>query len=119
MKKLILLLVLTISFSTFAQEDFTRNYKKIFIKLEKSEDRHDGNITVVFKNNEVIVYGSTTVDHYYQVSEVEKGESTSGYKYQIIKCVVKETGGTVKIQLFDEVDTLRIIFSDAYVEFYN
>jgi hypothetical protein len=107
------------SISTFAQDDFTRNYKKIVIKTEKDTIERTGSVTVVFKTNEVVIYDGKIVDHYYQISDVEEGASESGYKYQIIKCILKESSKTVNMQLFDSVDTLRVIFADGYVEFYN
>jgi predicted membrane protein len=120
MKKLLLISVMLLSFNAFTQEAFTRNYKKIYVNQENKEElRYDGNVTAVFENNEVIIYNKDIVDHYYQVNDVEEGSTTGGDKYQLIKCVVKESGKTIHVQLFTENDSLRIIYADGYVEFYN
>jgi hypothetical protein len=122
MKKLLLLCVLFLSLNAFTQEDetFTRNYGNVFVKMDnKEESNHKNNIVAVFVDNTVKIYVSGRVDIYYQVSEVEKGKSEGGQTYQIINCITKDTGKNVNVQLFDENDSLRIIFDDGYVEFYN
>jgi hypothetical protein len=123
MKKLLLLLcVVLLNLNTFAQEDetFTRNYSKVFIKLDTKEQKeHIVKTIAVFVNNEVRIYNNNKIDVYYQVSDVVEGKSKSGYEYQLIKCVTKDSGRYVNIQLFDKQNSLRIHFDDGYVEFYD
>ena len=122
MKKLILLCVMLLTLTTFAQEDesFTRNYSKVFIQLDnKKEKVYIAKTIAVFVNNEVKVYCNNKIDVYYQVSDVVEGKSESGYEYQVIKCISKDSGKNVNIQLFDNQNSLRIHFDDGYVEFYD
>ena len=122
MKKLLLLCVMFLSLNAFTQEveTFTRNYENVVVKMDNKEvSNYKNNIVAVFVDNVVKIYASGRVDVYYQVSDVEKGTTEGGQPYQIINCITKDTGKNVNVQLFDENDSLRIIYDEGYVEFYN
>jgi hypothetical protein len=122
MKKLLLLCIMFLSLNAFTQEDetFTRNYANVVVKMDnKEESRYKNSIVAVFADNQVKIYFNGKVDVYYQVTDVEKGVSEGGQPYQLINCITKDGGKNVTIQLFDDYDSLRIIYRDGYVEFYN
>jgi hypothetical protein len=80
-------------------------------------------VTVVFneKNSTDIVlhYENGNQIRYVVYGDIEKGETKSGFKFQLIKALDEE-GKEVLIQLFDNTSTLRIILGEGwYIEFHK
>lgn len=125
MKKLLLLAMLFFGTITFAQETFVRNYTYLILtNNDVSEEKKPAQLTVVFNPNnkkEVkFIYASGKVVEFYQTSSMKEGTTTGGYKYQLIDIVNKTNGVQITLQLFDDDDTMRLVFSSGdSIEFFN
>jgi hypothetical protein len=126
MKKLLLIALLIVSFTTCAQETFVRKYTKLLsTKNNVEEPEKEINLTVIFNpkgEKEIKFYypNSGESKTFYQVSKLEKGKTEGGYEYQLIEVIDEEDGYKLTLQLFDKDDVLRLIIAEGYkVEYYN
>ena len=124
MKKLLLLAILLFGTTIFAQGTFINKYTWYSTK-EDGVIQPDKElfVTVVFneKNSTDIVlhYENGNQIRYVVYGDIEKGETKSGFKFQLIKALDEE-GKEVLIQLFDNTSTLRIILGQGwYIEFHK
>lgn len=126
MKKLLLWMMLVLAISaSYSQETFVRNYTYLILtNNDVSEEKKPAQLTVVFNPNnkkEVkFIYASGKVVEFYQTSSMKEGTTTGGYKYQLIDIVNKTNGVQITLQLFDDDDTMRLVFSSGdSIEFFN
>jgi hypothetical protein len=125
MKKLIIIAILLLSTITYAQETFVRTYKSyIYTKNDVKEEEKEASLTIVFNyQGEKIIkfyWPNGKIESYRQVSKLEKGKTEGGYEYQYIDIVSLEDGVEVGFQLFDNINTARIIFNSGdTMEFYE
>ena len=125
MKKLIIIIGLLLGTIVYSQESFVKTYKS-YISIEKdvASPELKTTVTVVFNHNgEKLIrfyFPNDKIETYRQVSQIEIGETTGGYKYQYIDAVSTLDGSSVGLQLFDDNDTLRVILEKGdVVEFYE
>jgi hypothetical protein len=128
MKKLLLGTLLLLSMSVFSQEDkkgtFVRKYTKYVITTNNvMGEVKDGDCTIVYNEDNTTNIGIYMVGSkvlLYSTGKIETGETTSGSKYQIVKCINQASGKNVSLQLFET--EVRIFtnkdFSDA-IEYFN
>jgi len=125
MKKLLLGTLLLLSMSMFSQEGaFVRKYTKYIITLNSVlGECKDGESTIVYNEGNTtnigIYLGSEKI-LLYTVGKVEKGKTTSGSEYQIVRCVNQSSGKNVWLQLFDT--EVRIFTNEAFtdaIEYFN
>jgi hypothetical protein len=125
MKKLLLIALLFVSFTTCAQETFVRKYTSMMVtRNDVEEPVKAADLTVVFNPNEKkgikFYYESGETTEYLQVSDLTEGTTTGGYKYQLIKILDKTKGYEILLQLFDNDGVLRLVFSEGNtIEFYQ
>ena len=127
MKKLLLGALLSLSLLMSAQEEkgvFTEKYTKFIITTDDVAGKVQySNITVVYNENDtndIGIYLSDSKMLLYSSGKIEKGKTTSGMEYQLVKCIVKDSGKLVALQLF--ADVLRIFTNEAYtdsIQFFN
>ena len=125
MKKLLLGALLLLSISMFSQEGtFVRKYTKfMIIKNDIAGEVQYSNVTVVYNENntnDICIYLPESKMLLYSSGKIETGKTTGGLEYQIVKCIVKDTGNNIGLQLFE--NTLRIFTNESYtdsIEFYN
>ena len=120
MKKLLLLLVLFISLTSFAQDSFIRKYTWYTKKIDTTQVKCS--VTVVYNyngTNDVVLYTGTKTIHLVRMSEITKGETTTGEKFQQIDCVDQEDGQPVSLQLFDKDGAVRFIIGNDYIEYHE
>jgi hypothetical protein len=125
MKKLLLIALLFVSFTNYAQkETFTRTYKSyntkedgVIMGLQKTD------LLVVFNEKETnyicLYYASGKTVKYKPYGKVEERTTNGGEKTQLISAIDISSGNDVLIQLFDS-QTLRIIVGEGwFIEFYE
>lgn len=125
MKKLLLGALLLLSMSMFSQEGtFVRKYTKfMIIKNDIAGEVQYSNVTVVYNENntnDICIYLPESKMLLYSSGKIETGKTTSGLEYQIVKCIVKDTGNNIGLQLFENI--LRLFTNESYtdsIEFYN
>jgi hypothetical protein len=124
MKKLLFIALLFVSFTSFAQETFVRNFTSyINTKNGISEKEKETYLVVVFNpnNQKKIVFNFSNENKItlLQNSGVENGKTNDGFEYQGIYTINEETGEEVYLQLFHK-GVLRLIFDkDDKMEFYK
>jgi hypothetical protein len=126
MKKLLLIALLFVSFTNYAQkETFTKTYKSyntkedgVIMELQRTDllvvfnEKNTGYICLYYQDGKTIKYNP--------YGNVEKVETTDGDKTQLIKAIDVSSGEEVLIQLFDESEMLRIIIAQGWlIEFYK
>jgi hypothetical protein len=129
MKKLLLGLMIVVSLSMFGQESvnngtFVRKYTKYLItKNDVSEAPQYSLTTVVYNENNTtdigLYFGNNKV-LLYSSGKVETGTTNNGTKYQLVKCINKDKGNVLYLQLFDTV--LRIFTNENFkdsIEYFN
>lgn len=126
MKKIILWIILLLAVAiSYSQETFVRKYKYMIVTTDGvSSLNREADLTVVFNPNQEkeikFYYGNGETTEYYQVSELVEGKTTSGEEYQMIKVINKKDGYQMRLQLFDKIGALRLIFSaNSTIEFYE
>ena len=127
MKKLLLGALLSLSLSMSAQEEkgvFTKKYTKFIITTnDVAGELQYSNVTVVYNENgtnDIGIYLPDSKMLLYSSGKIETGKTTSGSEYQLVKCIVKDTGKQVGLQLFETV--LRLFTNETYtdsIEFFN
>ena len=125
MKKLLLGALLLLSISMFSQEGtFVRKYTKfMIIKNDIAGEVQYSNVTVVYNENntnDICIYLPESKMLLYSSGKIETGKTTGGLEYQIVKCIVKDTGNNIGLQLFENI--LRLFTNESYtdsIEFYN
>ena len=127
MKKLLLGALLSLSLSISAQEEkgvFTEKYTKFIITTnDVVGELKYANVTVVYNENgtnDIGIYLPDSKMLLYSSGKIETGKTTSGSSYQLVKCIVKDTGKPVGLQLFETV--LRLFTNETYtdsIEFFN
>ena len=125
MKKLLLAVLVFVSFTSFAQDTFVRSYTS-YISTKKSiaEKETATSLVAVFnadKQKKILLkFSAENTMVLYQVGSVETGKTEGGYKYQGINVIDNDTGKELYLQLFDENGVLRLIFdSENKIEFYK
>ena len=126
MKKLLLIALLFVSFTNYAQkETFTKTYKSyntkedgVVMSLEKTD------LLVVFNEKDTgyicLYYQDGKTIKYKPYGGVEKKNTIDGDETQLIKAIDISSGDEVLIQLFTESETLRIIIAEGwFIEFYK
>lgn len=110
---------------TFAQDTFVRNYTS-YINTRNSiqEPEKKTHLIVIFnadKENKVVFrYANGNSRTFYQVGEVINNKTNGGFEYQLIKVIDDENGQEFELQLFDNDNALRLIFSEGNnIEFYK
>jgi hypothetical protein len=120
MKKLLLGALLLLSMFGFSQEKvFTRKYN--YSILENAETFKKVDVTVVFNYNgtkDVMFYLPGSQLYLYRISEVRKGNTKSGYPYQVFDCINSDGGQEVTLQLFDS-GVLRVFMGADYIEYHQ
>jgi hypothetical protein len=129
MKKLLLGLMIVVSLSMFGQESvnngiFVRKYTKYVITKNNVPDATQyGLTTVVYNENNTtdigLYFGESKV-LLYSSGKVETGATNNGNKYQVVRCINKDKGNVVILQLFDTA--LRIFTNEDLtnsIEYFN
>lgn len=117
MKKIYLMLLFTIV--SYSQESFVRKYNQ-FVQTRNhiSQPAEQGSLTVVFnpegKKEVVFYYSDGTNKTLYQTSPVRTGKTEDEEEYQIIEVVDGDNGRVYSLQLFNEINALRLIFGPGY-----
>lgn len=125
MKKLLLFALLFTSIVSFAQKTFVKKYTSmISTKNYKENEIKEINLTVVFnpdkKKGAKFYFEDGKVKTFTQIRKIEKGFTENGTRYQLMIAIDDENGYEVGIQLFDDVNALRILIDDGYnVEYYE
>ena len=125
MNRLLLGALLLLSVSMFSQEGtFVRKYTKfIIIKNDVPGEVQYSDVTVVYNENntnDICIYLPESKMLLYSSGKIETGKTTGGLEYQIVKCIVKDTGNNVGLQLFENI--LRVFTNESYtnsIEFFN
>ena len=129
MKKLLLGLMIVVSLSMFGQESvkndtFVRKYTKYIItRNDVPEAAQYGLTTVVYNENnstDIGMYFGDSKILLYSSGKIETGVTNNGTKYQAVKCINKDKGNVVYLQLFDTV--LRIFTNESFkdsIEYFN
>ena len=129
MKKLLLGLMIVVSLSMFGQESvkndtFVRKYTKYIItRNDVPEAAQYGLTTVVYNENnstDIGMYFGDSKILLYSSGKIETGVTNNGTKYQGVKCINKDKGNVVYLQLFDTV--LRIFTNESFkdsIEYFN
>lgn len=129
MKKLLLGLMIVVSLSMFGQESvnngtFVRKYTKYIItKNDVPQAAQYGLTTVVYNENnstDIGLYFGESKVLLYSSGKIETGATNNGTKYQAVKCINKDKGNVVYLQLFDTV--LRIFTNESFkdsIEYFN
>ena len=122
MKRTFILATLMLSMASFAQNTFVHKYTYYYTKQNGVvDDGKKTDVTIVFNEKNtgnIVMYFGTTKKVLYKTGELEKNESTGGYKYQYIECVDDE-GKSIGFQFFDDSGTVRLIYSDGFLEFHQ
>jgi hypothetical protein len=126
MKKLLLIALMFVSITTFAQkETFTKTYKSyntkedgVIMELQRTDllvvfnEKNTGYICLYYQDGKTIKYKP--------YGDVEERITNGGEKTQIISAIDVYSGDEVLIQLFDKDSTLRIIIAQGwFIEFYK
>lgn len=127
MKKLLLTLVLLLSFTlASAQTEFTRIYTKICtIEKDKTPEWKFAENKFIFNYKEdtilKIVLNDGTIKFFNQVTDLEKNRTEGGMIYQAAEFREQGTNLTVYLQIFDDVEYgTRIVFTNGtMVQFTN
>lgn len=129
MKKLLLGLMIVVSLSMFGQESvnngtFVRKYTKYIItKNDVPEATQYGLTTVVYNESnstDIGLYFGESKVLLYSSGKVETGATNNGTKYQLVKCINKDKGNVVYLQLFETA--LRIFTNESFkdsIEYFN
>lgn len=122
MRKILLLTAMLCATISFAQNTFVHKYTYFYTKENGVVDEgKKGDVTIVFNEkdtgNIVLYYGSKR-KVLYKTGELEKNQTDGGYKYQYIDCIDDE-GKNIGFQFFDDTGTVRLIYSDGYLEFHK
>lgn len=123
MRKVLLLIALLLCGAiSLAQNTFVRKYTFYYTKQNGVLDNgQKASVTVVFNEKDtgnIVLYFGTKKKVLYKTGEVEKNETEGGYKYQYIDCI-DEDGKTIGFQFFDDTGTMRLIYSDGFLEFHE
>jgi hypothetical protein len=123
MKKLLLLIALLLcSVVCLAQKTFVRKYTYYYTKENGViDDGQKTDVTIVFNQKDtgnIIMYYGTTKRTLYKTGQLENSQSEGGHKYQYIECV-DDDGKAIGFQFFDETGTVRLIYSDGFLEFHE
>jgi hypothetical protein len=127
MKKILLGALLLLSISMSSQEKkgtFVTKYTSfVIVKNNVYGKLQYANVTVVYNENDTNDIGIYLTDSkilLYSSGKIETGKTTSGQEYQFVKCIAKENGNNVGLQLFE--NTLRLFTNESYtdsIEFYK
>jgi len=129
MKKLLLGLMIVVSLSMFGQESikndtFVRKYTKYIItRNDVPEAAQYGLTTVVYNESnstDIGLYFGESKVLLYSSGKVETGATNNGSKYQVVKCINKDKGNVVYLQLFETA--LRIFTNESFkdsIEYFN
>jgi len=128
MKRLLLGTLLLLSMSMFSQENkqgvFVRKYTKYIITLNNVlGEVKNGESTIVYNEDNTTnigIYLGNDKILLYSAGKVETGKTTSGFEYQIVKCVNKSSGKNVWLQLFET--EVRIFTNESFtdsIEYFN
>ena len=127
MKRLLLGALLLLSISMFSQEKkgtFVTKYTSfVIVKNKVYGNLQYSNVTVVYNENDTNDIGIYLADSkilLYSSGKIETGKTSSGQEYQFVKCIAKENGNNVGLQLFE--NTLRLFTNESYtdsIEFYK
>ena len=127
MKKLLLTLVLLLSFTlASAQTEFTRIYTKI-CTIEKDKtpkwDNAENKFIFNYQNDAIIkmVLNDGSIKFFNQVTDLEKNRTEGGAVYQAAEFREQGTNFTIYLQIFDDVEYgTRIVFTNGtMVQFTN
>lgn len=119
---MMLLLVIATSYS---QDTFVKKYTSmISTKNYKESKNEEINLTVVFNSDKKkgvkFYFEDGKIKSFTQIGKIEKGFTENGTRYQLMLAIDNENGYEVGIQLFDDVNALRILISDGYnIEYYE
>lgn len=127
MKRLLLGALLLLSISMSSQEKkgtFVTKYTSfVIVKNKVYGNLQYSNVTVVYNENDTNDIGIYLADSkilLYSSGKIETGKTSSGQEYQFVKCIAKENGNNVGLQLFE--NTLRLFTNESYtdsIEFYK
>ena len=122
MKTILTILTILISTVTFSQSTtFVKKYTTYITDVNDVKSAEDtADVTVVFNEdgkNIIVMYVNSVVTRYYQVSEVQKGNTTNGTEYQAFECVQESDGKKVMLQLFE--NNFRVHHGSNFIEFFN
>jgi hypothetical protein len=127
MKRLLLGALLLLSISMSSQEKkgtFVTKYTSfVIVKNNVYGKLQYANITVVYNENDTNDIGIYLADSkilLYSSGKIETGKTSNGQEYQFVKCIAKENGNNVGLQLFE--NTLRLFTNESYtdsIEFYK
>ena len=125
MKKLLFIALFLVSFTSFAQDTFVRNYTS-FINTKNGVQEEEKEISVVVIFNAdgerkiVFKFATGKVFTLYQISELENGKTDGDFEYQGIQVINQKNAEEFYLQLFDKDNTLRLIFDkENNIEFYK
>lgn len=125
MKKLLFIALLLVSFTSFAQDTFVRNYTSyINTKNGVKEEEKEISVVVVFnadgEKKILFKFATGNVFTLYQIGKLENGKTNGGYEYQGIQVINQKNAEEFYLQLFDKDNVLRLIFDeDNNMEFYK
>jgi hypothetical protein len=119
MKKFLVLAIMFISIQTFAQDKpFRERYSFSITNNDEMYNKLD--LFVVFnhkKTKQIIFYFTRKTMYFYRTSEVTKGKTETGEKYQMFECLESGTNKKIIMQLFH--NELKLYAADYYINFYK
>lgn len=125
MKKLFFIALFLVSFTSFAQDTFVRNYTSyINTKNGVQEEEQKTSVVVVFnadgEKKILLKFSTGKVFTLYQIGKLQNGKTDGGYEYQGIEVINENNAEEFYLQLFDKDGILRLIFDDENnIEFYK
>ncbi len=125
MKKLLFIALFLVSFTSFAQDTFVRNYTSyINTKNGVQEEEQKTSVVVVFnadgEKKILLKFSTGKVFTLYQIGKLQNGKTDGGYEYQGIEVINENNAEEFYLQLFDKDGILRLIFDDENnIEFYK
>lgn len=113
------------SFTTNAQETFTRTYNYL-VKVNKNvtEETSKSSLKVVFypKGKEIIklYFDDGDIITVIPIGDIAEGKTEGGEEFQAFNVMEDKTGNEIRIQLFDKINAFRInLGNDYFLEYHK
>lgn len=126
MKKLLLLtliFVINITNAQFSKQGYGWKFQSHVNYNDYTKEKHYGAVEFYYNiNNDNIfkvVYANGVTERFrpYSVYPYQEGYTKSGYKYQVFPLICLETEKIVTLQVFKELEIIRLLYDDVMIEF--
>lgn len=127
MKKLTLLLtllfVINITNAQFSKQGYGWKFQSHVNYNDYTKEKHYGNVEFYYNiyNDNIfkVVYANGITERFrpYSIYPYQEGYTKSGYKYQVFPLICLETEKIVTLQVFPDLEILRILYNDVMIEF--